>query len=116
MKLEGKAKLLRVFIGEADRAYQRPLYEAIVYGAKKFGLAGATVHRGIMSYGANSRIHTSKIFSLSDDLPIIIELVDSEEKINGYLHIIELLIGKSGGGGMITMEQVDVIRYKVQDK
>lgn len=116
MRLKGKAKLLRVFVGEADRVYQRPLYEAIVYGAKKFGLAGATVHRGIMSFGANSRIHTSKIFSLSDDLPIIIEIVDSEEKVNGYLHILELLIEKSGGGGMITMEQVDVIRYQVQNK
>ena len=116
MRLRGKAKLLRVFVGEADRVYQRPLYEAIVYGAKKYGLAGATVHRGIMSYGANSRIHASKIFSLSDDLPIIIEIVDSEDKVNGYLHIIELLIEKSGGGGMITMEQVDVIRYQAQNK
>jgi PII-like signaling protein len=116
MKLKGKAKLLRVFVGEADRVYQRPLYEAIVYGAKRFGLAGATVHRGIMSYGANSRIHSSKIFTLSDDLPIIIELVDSEEKVNGFLHILELLIEKSCGGGMITMEQVDVIRYQPQNK
>lgn len=116
MKLKGQAKLLRVFVGEADRVYQRPLYEAIVYGAKKFGLAGATVHRGIMSYGASSRIHASKIFALSDDLPIIIEIVDSTEKINGFLHILELLIEKSGGGGMITMENVDVIRYSAQSK
>jgi hypothetical protein len=116
MKLKGKAKLLRVFIGEADKVYQRPLYEAIVYGAKKFGLAGATVHRGIMSYGANSVIHTSKIFSLSDDLPIIVEIVDSTEKVEGFLHILELLIEKSGGGGMITIEQVDVIRYQAQSK
>lgn len=116
MKLKGQAKLLRVFVGEADRVYQRPLYEAIVYGAKKFGLAGATVHRGIMSYGASSRIHASKIFTLSDDLPIIIEIVDSTEKINGFLHILELLIEKSGGGGMITMENIDVIRYSAQSK
>lgn len=116
MKLIGKVKLLRVFIGEADRVYQRPLYEAIVCGAKKYGLAGATVHRGIMSYGANSRIHSSKIFTLSDDLPIIVELVDAEEKLNGFLHILELLVEKSGGGGMITMEQVDVIRYQARKK
>lgn len=112
MRLKGKAKLLRVFVGEADRVYQRPLYEAIVYGAKKFGLAGATVHRGIMSFGANSRIHSSKIFTLSDDLPIIVEIVDAEEKLNGFLHILERLVEKSGGGSIITMEQVDVIRYQ----
>ncbi|WP_321517055.1 DUF190 domain-containing protein [Marinifilum fragile] len=116
MKLKGKAKLLRVFIGEADRVYQRPLYEAIVYGAKKYGMAGVTVHRGIMSFGASSRIHTSKIFALADDLPIIVEIVDSTEKVEGFLHILELLIEKSGGGGMITMEQVDVIRYQAQSK
>ncbi|MGQ1908599.1 DUF190 domain-containing protein [Marinifilum sp. RC60d5] len=116
MKLEGKVKLLRVFVGEADKVYQRPLYEVIVYGAKKYGLAGATVHRGIMSYGASSRIHTSKIFTLSDDLPIIIEIIDSTEKIEGFLHILELLIEKSGGGGIVTMEQVDVIRYQAKAK
>lgn len=104
MKLKGKAKLLRVFIGESDRVYQRPLYEAIVYGAKKYGLSGATVHRGIMSFGAGSRIHTSKIFTLADDLPIIVEFLDFTEKIEGFLHILEMLIEKLGGGGMITME------------
>jgi PII-like signaling protein len=112
MRLKGKAKLLRVFVGESDRVYERPLYEAIVYGAKKFGLAGATVHRGIMSFGANSRIHSSKIFTLSDDLPIIVEIVDAEEKLNSFLHILDRLIEKSGGGSIVTMEQVDVIRYQ----
>ncbi|WP_372751113.1 DUF190 domain-containing protein [Labilibaculum sp.] len=116
MKLTGKAKLLRVFVGEADRVYQRPLYEAIVYGAKKYGLAGVTVHRGIMSYGASSRIHSSKIFTLSNDLPIIVEIVDTEKKLSGFLHILELLIEKSGGGSIITMEQVDVIRYQARPK
>ncbi|RUT73178.1 DUF190 domain-containing protein [Ancylomarina longa] len=116
MKLIGRSKLLRVFVGEAARVYQRPLYEAIVFGAKKYGMAGATVHRGIMSYGANSRVHSSKIFTLSDDLPIIIEFVDTSEKVEGFLHILELLIEKAGGGGMITMEQVDVIRYQPQNK
>lgn len=111
MQLKGRAKLLRIFIGEANRVYKRPLYEVIVYAAKRFGLAGATVVRGVMSYGASSRIHSIKILALSEDLPVIVEIVDHEQKINKFVPILDKLIEKSGGGGLITMEPVEVIRY-----
>ena len=75
------AKLLRIFIGESDKAGNKPLYEAIVFEAKKEGLSGATVTRGIMGFGANSRVHTAKLFEISSDLPLVIEIVDAEEKI-----------------------------------
>lgn len=88
-KLKGEATLLRIFVGELDKVNNRPLYEVIVYAAKKFGLAGATVLRGIMSYGAGSIIHTARILSLSDDLPIVIEIVEESSKIQEFIKIIE---------------------------
>ena len=85
MKLEGEGKLLRIFIGESDRWHGKPLYEAIVLAAREQGLAGATVLRGPMGFGANSHIHTAKILRLSEDLPMIIEIVDVENKIHEFL-------------------------------
>ena len=82
MKLEGEAKLLRIFIGESDRWHGKPLYEAIVLKARELQMAGATVLRGPMGFGANSRLHTTKVLRLSEDLPLIIEIVDAEEKID----------------------------------
>jgi hypothetical protein len=112
MKITGSGKLLRIFVGEADRAEGRPLYEAIVLKARELGLAGATVWRGIEGYGAGSRIHTARILRLSEDLPILIEIVDSEEKIRAALPHFDALIEASGGGGLVTLEHAEVIKYR----
>ncbi|GIW43727.1 MAG: hypothetical protein KatS3mg077_1009 [Candidatus Binatia bacterium] len=111
MKISGEGKLLRIFVGEADRAAGRPLYEAIVRKAREIGLAGATVWRGIESFGAGSRIHTARILRLSEDLPIVIEIVDSEDKIRSALPLLEELIEASGGGALVTLEKAEIIRY-----
>lgn len=111
MKITGEGKLLRIFVGEADRVHGRPLYEAIVLKARELGLAGATAWRGIEGFGAGSRIHSARILRLSEDLPIVIEIVDSEEKIRAAMPAIEELIELSGGGGLVTLEKAEVIRY-----
>ncbi len=110
MKLEGEAELLRIFIGESDRASGRPLYEAIVQEAREAGLAGATVLRGILGFGAHSRIHSAKILRLSEDLPIVIEIVDRPERIAGFLPKLDEMIGE----GLVTLERVRVITYRHQ--
>jgi len=105
-------KLLRVLVGESDKVDHRPLFEAIVRTAKERGLAGATVLRGVEGFGANSRyIHTAKILRLSEDLPVVIEMVDSEEKIRAFLPVLDDLLERSGGGAMVTLEQVEVLHY-----
>ena len=111
MKITGEGKLLRIFVGESDRVHGRPLYEAIVHKAREAGLAGATVWRGIAGYGARSRIHTAKILRLSEDLPLVIEVVDSEEKIRNALPELDALMEASGGGGLVTLEKAEVIKY-----
>lgn len=105
------AKLLRIFLGESDKYHQQPLYETIVFEAKKQSLSGATVTRGIMGFGANSKIHTSKLFDISSDLPIIVEIVDTLEKINEFLKTVERLFEESNSGGLVTIEKAEVIRY-----
>ena len=107
MKITGEAKLVRVFIGESDHWHGVPLYEAIVRKAREMGLAGATVIRGVEGFGANSRIHTAKILRLSEDLPIIIEIVDKEDRIHEILPILDGMIGE----GLITVERVEIIKY-----
>ena len=111
MKVTGEGTLLRIFIGESDRAGDRPLYEAIVHKARELGLAGATVWRSIEGYGARSRIHTAKILRLSEDLPVIVELVDSEEKIAGALPVLDAMMEAAGGGGLVTLEKTQIIKY-----
>lgn len=111
MKLEGIGKLLRIFIGENDHLDRMPLYDVLVNRARKFGMAGATVVRGVESYGAGSRIHTAKLLKLSEDLPLVIEIVDTEEKIDAFLPIVEDVLEKAGCGGMITEEKATVIHY-----
>ncbi len=106
------AKLLRIFLGESDKYQQKPLYETIVFEAKKHSLSGATVTRGIMGFGANSKIHTAKLFDISSDLPIIVEIVDTLEKINSFVKIVDRLFEESKSGGLITIEKAEVIRYK----
>ncbi len=111
MKLEGEGKLLRIFIGESDRVSRKPLYEAIVLKAKESGIAGATVLRGVESYGATSVIHKESILELSDDLPVVVELVDAESRIDTFVPVVERLLEEAGCGGLITEERAKVIRY-----
>lgn len=112
MGLTGEAKLLRIFIGESDKVLHKPLYEVIVREAKAFGLAGATVWRGILAYGSTSRIKTAKILDLSSDMPVIVEITDDEEKINAFLPKLDHLFAVANSGGLVTMEKVQVIRYR----
>jgi len=111
MKLEGEGKLLRIFIGESDRWQGKPLYEAIVLAAREHGLAGATVLRGPMGFGASSHIHTAKILRLSEDLPMIIEIVDIEDKIQEFLPVLDEMVAE----GLITLETVHVLRYRARE-
>lgn len=108
MQLPKDAVLLRIFIGESDRWEHRPLYEAIVLKARELHLGGATVLRGPMGFGKSSRMHTAKILRLSMDLPMVIEIVDSEEKIDAFLPELEGMIA----GGLVTLERVQVIDYR----
>jgi len=112
MKIPENGKLLRIFIGESDKWQHQALYEAIVLKARELGLAGATVLRGAMGFGANSHLHTAKILRLSMDLPLIIEIVDSEEKINLLLpHLDEMVLE-----GLVTLEDVRVLKYRANKK
>ena len=110
MELPKDAVLLRIFFGEADRYDGRPLYEAIVLKAREHAMAGATVLRGPMGFGHSSRLHTAKILRLSEDLPLVIEMVDTEEKINGFLPVLNEMMGS----GLVTIEKVKVLRYGVE--
>ena len=108
MQIPHEAMLLRIFIGESDRWEHKPLYEAIVLTAREMHLGGATVLRGAMGFGKSSRLHTAKILRLSMDLPLVIEIVDSEEKINAFLPVLDTMVG----GGLVTLEKVKVIEYR----
>jgi len=108
MNLPHEAVLLRIFIGESDRWQHQPLYEAIVLKAREMNLAGATVLRGPMGFGKSSRLHTAKILRLSMDLPMVIEIVDLEDKINALLPVIDGMLQ----GGLVTLEPVRVIDYR----
>jgi hypothetical protein len=116
MELEGQSKLLRIFIGEIDKIGHTPLYEAIVLEARKQGLAGATVLRGILSYGASSTIHAAKLIDISEDLPIVLEIVDQESKIDAFLPKVEQLFEECGRGGLITTEKVNVLTYRPKSR
>jgi PII-like signaling protein len=108
MQIPEQGQLVRIFIGESDRWKGQPLYEAIILKAREMGIAGATMLRGLMGYGANSRIHTAKILRLSEDLPIVVEIVDSPEKISALLPLIEEMVGD----GLVTLENVRVLQYR----
>ncbi len=112
MKLPEQAMMLKIFIGESDRHDGSPLYEQIVLKARELHLAGATVTRGILGFGANSRIHTSKILELSEDLPVIIEIVDTEENINRLMPFIDQTVEE----GLVTLEKIKVIAYRYTGK
>jgi len=108
VKLEGEGQLLRIFIGEADRWHGRSLYEAIVLRAREAGLAGATVLRGLMGFGAKSHLHTAKVLRLSEDLPIVIEIVDRAERIDAFLLVLDEMVAD----GLVTLERAQVITYR----
>ena len=108
MKLEGEGQLVRIFIGERDRWHGSPLYEAIVARARSEGLAGATVIRGLMGFGAKSRIHTAKVLRLSEDLPIVIEIVDRADRLEKFLPMLDEMVAD----GLVTVERVQVIMYR----
>ncbi len=110
MQLPKEAVLLRIFFGEADRHDGKPLHEAIVMKAREAQMAGATVLRGPMGFGHSSRLHTAKILRLSEDLPLVIEIVDSEEKINSFLPVLDGMMGS----GLVTIEKVKVLRYGLE--
>jgi uncharacterized protein len=111
MEVPEEAVLLRIFIGESDRWRHQPLYEALVLKAREMQLGGATVLRGPMGFGKSSRLHTANILRLSMDLPMVIEIVDSKEKIEAFLPVVDEMMG----GGLVTMERAQVIRYRHQD-
>lgn len=111
MALKGEAQLLRIYIGEQDQQDHKPLYEVIVHMAKDAGLAGASVFKGVLSYGASNRIHTAKIFELSQDMPMVIEIVDKKEAIYAFLHKLDELLETNGCGGLVTIETVKILKY-----
>ena len=112
MHVPEEAVLLRIFVGESDMLHHRPLYESIVLKARENHLAGATVLRGPMGFGATSHIHTAKILRLSMDLPVVVEIVDSEEKIQGFMPLLEEMMNS----GLVTLEKVRVIRYQAKEQ
>ena len=111
MEIVGEAKLLRIFIGESDKVKHTPLHEVIVNEARSAGLAGATVWRGLLGFGATARIRTTKLLDLSSDLPMVIEIVDEESKINPFISKLNELFEQAECGGLMTMEKVEIIRY-----
>lgn len=108
MKLPREGQLLRVFIGESDRWEGQPLYEAIVQAARAQGLAGATVFKGVEGFGAHSRVHTTRILRLSQDLPVLVEIVDTEEKVQAFLPTLDTMVRE----GLVTVEKATVIFYR----
>ena len=108
MKLEGTGLLVRIYLGESDKWHGRPLYQAILERLRERGLAGATVLRGIEGFGAKQHVHSTRILSLSEDLPVLIEAVDTEEKVRGILPELDEMLAE----GLITLEKVNVIAYR----
>ena len=111
MEISGQAVMLRVFIGESDKLGHLPLYEAIVKKAREAGLAGATVLKGVLGYGATARIRTAKILDLSADLSMVVEIVDEEAKVDAFRHTLSDLFEEANCGGLVTLENMRVIHY-----
>lgn len=116
MHIEGEAKLLRIFVGESDLIHHIPVYEKIVTEARKAGLAGTTVMKGIMGFGGSGRIHTTKLLRLSEDLPLVIEIVDEEKKIEEFIPTLNNIFEEANSGGLMTMEKANIIKYTVSSK
>ena len=116
MELSRDSKLLRIFIGATDHIKHQPLYELIVFAAKENGLAGATVIKGIMSFGASTLVHTAKLFDISVDMPIVVEIIDHETKVNDFVGIVSGMIEEANCGGLITLEKAEVLYYTSRKK
>jgi PII-like signaling protein len=116
MNLAEDSKLLRIFIGDIDKIGHQPLYEAVLFAARKNGMAGCTVLKGIMSFGASTNVHTVKLIEICDDLPVVVEIVDHDEKINAFVDVVNELMEKANCGGLITIEKVRVLYYKPRVK
>jgi PII-like signaling protein len=112
MKPDDKAKRLRVYISSTDKYEHTPLYEAIIYAARKHGLAGATVLKGIMGYGASSEIYSNKFWELSEKIPLVVELIDEPRKVDSFFDSIKPLFEKTGKGHIITVEETTILRHK----
>lgn len=112
MRLEGDQKLLRIFVGEQDRWNGLPLYEAIVNEARLLGMAGATVLKGVLGFGRKAHVHTAKLLELSYDMPMVVEIVDSEEKVKKLLPKLDAMVSE----GLVTMEEVHVVMYRADAK
>jgi PII-like signaling protein len=108
VKLLGSGKLLRIFVGESDRRGAQPLYTAIVEAARKQGLSGATVFKGIEGFGGHSVVHAARVFDLSSDLPVLIEIVDTEERVRAFIPLLDEMVHE----GLVTLETVEIIHYK----
>ena len=106
-----KAKLLRIFLGDADKLNGIPVYEKIIRDARKMHLSGATAFKGFMGFGRNSHLHTSKILAISDDLPVVVEIVDTIEKIEEFLPHVEEIFNKADCGGLITIEEATILKH-----
>ncbi len=116
MEIKGQAVLLRIFVGESDKIGHLPLHEAIVRNARDSGLAGATVLKGVLGYGATHHIRTTKILDLSADLPMVIEIVDEQSKVEAFQATCSELIEQAGCGGLVTLENIRVVRYRPGNK
>jgi uncharacterized protein len=116
MKIEGKAGILKIYVGESDKVHGRPLYEEIVFEARKAGMAGATASIGMMSFGASHSIHTMKIFALSGDLPVVIEIVDAVEKLDSFASKVNQLMDMAKKGGLVIFQEAEVLRYEIGEK
>lgn len=116
MKMSEKAGMLKIYVGETDKVHGKVLYEEIINEARKAGMAGATAYSGIMSFGASHSIHTLKIFALSNDLPVVIEIVDSVEKLDEFASRVNELMDLSQKGGLVIFQEADVIRYESGEK
>jgi PII-like signaling protein len=116
MHISGEAKLLRIFVGESDKINHVPVYEKIVTEARKAGLAGATVLKGVMGYGGTSIIHTSKLLDLSEDMPLIVEIVDEATKIEEFVPIVDRIFEEANSGGLITLEKAEILKYAAGSK
>ena len=116
MKISGKSGIIKVYVGESDKIHGRPLFEEIIFEARKAGIAGATAYKGIMSFGASHSIHTQKIFALSGDMPVSVEIVDTLKNLEKFSKKVNELMEHSKRGGLVTLQEVDVLRYEVGEK
>jgi uncharacterized protein len=113
MEIQGEARLLRIFISSTDKFKHMPLYEVVVYAAKRYGLAGATVIKGFMGFGSSSVIHSQKLWEVTEKLPIVIEIVDQADKIDGFVETILPYFDKLPKGGLITIEKATIVLHKI---